>query len=114
MTKQHDLVDAINRLLPKLRKADLSEILLLAKAWSDNIRVVNLLQVEPLSMRSIMCQLKQINEEKKLLLNELEECKTRLNHAADARNDKDSTIRTLIKENRALKNQVFKSVGVRK
>lgn len=114
MAKQHDLVDAIARLLPKLRKADLSEILLLANAWSNNIPLVNLLQVEPLSMRQAMGQLKQMNEEKKLLLDEIEEWKTRLNHATDERNDKDSTIKALIKENRVLKNQVFMQVGVRK
>lgn len=113
MAKQHDIIDAICTRLPKLRKADLSEILLLANAWSNNIPLVNLLQVEPLSMRSTMCQLKQVNEEKELLLNEIEEWKTRLNHATEERNDKDSTIKTLIKENRALKNQLFTKVGGR-
>lgn len=113
MTTRYKIIDAISSHLPKLTKQQLSELLLLAQAWSNGIPLVNIKR-QPIDVQNL-------DEEIKALQLRLEDLEQRnyvlvsdLKIEGDRAENQDSIIKGLVAENRKLKNQLFMQPGVRK
>lgn len=113
MTTRYKIIDAIADLLPKLTKQQLSEILLLAQAWSNGIPLVNIKR-QPIDVQNLDEEIKALT----LLNHDLEQrnyvLQEQLKEERNRAENQDGIIRVLISENRKLKNQLFMQPGVRK
>lgn len=108
-----ELIEVIAQHIPKLTKQQLSEILFITQAWANGIPLVNIKRqaagIQGLdSDLKALALLNQDLEQKNYVLAEeyREQC--------DRVRDQDSTLKKLVAENRALKNKVFMSTGVRR
>ena len=113
MSTRYEIIDAISSLLAKLTKQQLSELLLLAQAWSNGIPLVNIKR-QPIDVQELDEEIKSL----KLLNHDLEQrnyvLREELLELGESFSEQGGTLKAIIAENRKLKNQLFMQPGVRK
>lgn len=107
-----NIIDSISRCLPKLKKQQLLEIMLLSNAWRNNIPLSNPERVA-IGTQALTGEIKSLQLLNLDLEQKVRELTEELMLVKGSKTKQDETLKKVIAENRVLKNQVFMQTGVR-